>query len=221
LHKFFLNTLQEAKAQYPKEKDKKSRLDSLFQETEQNPNIANSFTKYKISCFDKKLINTNFYIAWTDNKGENTHTKNFSRFEELVQDEISFSEEDRPKKGMWILAWYKTEKGKPDRRYNPRWVFIDEIIPEAIELNETNYYSKVAIQRTDLSEDPNRVLQAPFQLTPSITKAFFTAITDPDIGKYLIQGESDALWSLEKSLPGVPALVEKMAKILNSQSKQT
>ena len=106
-----------------------------------------------------------------------------------ISQSLSFLDTDELKPDRWILCWSAREDGYPNKRCNPYWLHIDEIVKDgAIDKK----YTRIAIERND-----RLFLNYPFELTPATVEALRAVLCSGEFPEFL--GDKDP-WSVDDTL---------------------
>jgi hypothetical protein len=174
---------------YPTVKDKKNRLAELratWDRAIRTGAIRNDSENNSILDYDPTSSNE-LYICWVS--GEMEHSEEIPSHS-TINNSLSFLESDAIEPDRWILCWYARKDGRPDDRYKPYWLHIDEVIPGGA-IHEI--YTKAAVERNDRQE-----LSPPFDLTDETIKAFRTALCSGRFPEFLA---TDSVWSVDTTMP--------------------
>lgn len=145
------------------------------------------------------LSDDDFYVCWA--RGSVTYNKENitqsipaatpDKFDEVVHDCLSFLESDYIQKHRWILYWTANNNGLPNKRSQPHWLHIDELVScGAVD----QPYTKLAIERADKERPPY-----PFELGTDEIKAIRAVLCSNRFPEFL--DNSTENWSIGPTLP--------------------
>ncbi|WP_175783095.1 phospholipase D family protein [Burkholderia anthina] len=138
------------------------------------------------------------YVCWV--LGEITYTDEIVSHG-TVNNTVSFLESDTVLPDRWILCWTPRVDGRPDERYRPYWLHIDEVTEGGA---HEAPYTKVAIERTDRAELP-----PPFELNDAAIRTLYDVLNSGDFPEFLDDHET---WSVDRTLPRLPALLRALGE---------
>lgn len=196
-----------AENQFPTTALKKQQLSALYDLW--NAALANRLvsptneTSPSINEFEL-ASNEHFYVLWYMPPPPYDYSDEVKQIQSRIVEEIHLSPEDAPQKNKFALLWKKTAKGNVDRWVSPYWMYIHEVIRDAI-VAKGYEYTTCVIQRNDLAVPPE-----PFELTPAIVDRLRGAIESPELSQYLVQ--DGCPFRLQATFNGLPPLVEALRK---------
>lgn len=123
-----------------------------------------------------------------------------------ISQSLSFLDTDEIKPDRWILCWAAKDDGYPNKRCDPYWLHIDEVLKDgAIDTK----YTQIAIQRKD-----RLFLNYPFELTPPTVEALRAVLTSDEFPEFL--GNKDP-WSVNDTVARLPDFFEKVCQCIRSK----
>ena len=201
-----LNDLKRrAHDQYPTTETKKERIKELEKIwaaaianriLPKKPGEQNQFIDFEV------LAKDHFYVLWYQPVGCE-YSEDVKALQSVMVDDIHFAQSDNVEKNKWVLVWRITNSSKPHKSSKPHWLYIHDIFEDGI-IDEGYEYPKCAIQRSDME-----IPSPPFEITNEVENAFKKVVIENDISKHLIQDDRE-VFSLERSLKGIPTLVDRM-----------
>jgi len=216
LQAFHQTTLEQARKQYSSVESRKGRMAELAEEMQKNLSFINESKKTAPAFKDFDLLAPDqFYVACYGETEEIEHSDEVDVLEEIIEHRQYMASSDEPVKGKWMLLWRTKKDNTPSKSEKPFWMVIDEIIENGVK-TETDY-PKLVYQRKDVGKAIRRESDAPFELTESVIDAFRSTIVDVGVREHFIQNEN--IFTLEKTIGGVPELVKRMqAKLVEKKN---
>lgn len=194
---------QAATNSYPTVAAKKARLAKLREVWDRgiatkvirNDTRLNDLANYQPTAADEIYIS----CAW----GNLTYNEDIVSIS-TIEDSLSFLADDDVQPDRWILYWYANNNGYPHRTRAPKWMHVDEIVPEgAIDTQ----YTKLANKRTDrITPHP------PFELTDEVCRALRTVLNSDLFPEFL--GNRDR-WSLNDTIARLPEFLDALRAEVN------
>lgn len=202
----FNNILKLSKKQYKNSKEKKLALKKLFKihkkavadKIIRKEGEVNSFEKYANSPIEE------FYISYYTHGEIEKTSEEYQKHESLINDELHLRIEDKIDKSTWILVWKRTNNFKPNKNSKPYWLFVHDILKDAILENEYPYQN-CAIERNDLE-----IPVEPFYLDDKFIEIFKDLISNQNFSKYFVQKDKD--YDMNYSKKGLKKLIEEIKK---------
>lgn len=192
----------QAVAMYPTTKEKLERVAALraqWDRAVKTGAIRNDAKPKELQEY-QSVAPDEFYVCWV--AGEVQYNEDVVPMG-MVNDAVSFLEDDKVQPDRWILCWCARNDGFPDERRKPYWLHVDEVLPNGA-LDEQ--YTKLAIERNDRCQLP-----PPFELTDSAVSALRAILNS---GRFPAFRANDNPWSINPTLPQLPAFLEALREEL-------
>lgn len=199
-----------AAAAYPTEFLKSERLTelrALWDRAIKTGAIRNDSTSGNVLDYVPTLGDPDVYVCCT--WGDTTYSDQVVS-PSTINQSLSFLDIDEIKPDRWILCWSAREDGYPNKRYDPYWLHIDEVVKNgAIDTQ----YTRIAIERND-----RLFLNYPFELTPPTVEALRVVLSSGEFPEFL--GDKEP-WSVNDTLPRLPEFFEKVRQSLRTDILNT
>jgi len=202
-NEFFDNAMKMAKGRYKDEASKVHRLEQLFHEHNLSLSVAKTINRMddgrrleapKIQDIvgAAPQFQICFYVRDEASiKPELEHELGNS----VVKEQFRFHPDDTIAKGEWLLTWPLTKEGKWKRKATPKWMFVDRVQADGMDLKEnpTCQYTTVAFQWDRPKDEWTALLSnAPFQIDKAFSAAMAQILqNDIEIHDALVQPGRD------------------------------
>jgi hypothetical protein len=188
----------QAAAMYPTPKEKLERVAALRAQWDRavKTGAIRNDAKSKDLPVYQSLAPDEFYVCWV--AGEVEYNEDVVPMA-MIEDAVSFLEDDKIQPDRWILCWHARNDGFPDERRKPYWLHVDEVLSNGA-LDEQ--YTKLAIERNDRCPLP-----PPFELKNGTVSALWTVLHSGLFPAFL---GNVYPWSINPTLPQLPAFLEAL-----------
>jgi hypothetical protein len=207
IRQLYESYLKKAQASYPTTQAKVSRLKALhilWGQAARTGVISDDAQGESLSMF-LPFADSIYICGVAGECGYNEEVVDTS----IINQSMTFLEDDEIARGKWILCWYSDKHGFPRPRTTPYWVRVDEVFDKGA---DDQMYSKLAVERNDQSE-----VAAPFDLTPEVVRALYATLRISRFEPFLWLKDP---WPVAPTLPLMSDFLHEMERHVRSAEVQ-